>query len=109
MNRISEETETDFNSDHKIRIFGDKVNIKWTQNVYICGDTLQAGFCTSNGLELGLRRGTRLQTHVDFSTILRQGSAVGIVTACGLDDRGIGFRAPKGSRIFSFPYCPDRL
>jgi hypothetical protein len=28
-------------------------------------------------------------------------SSVGIATGCGLDDRGVGFRVPVGSRIFS--------
>jgi hypothetical protein len=34
---------------------------------------------------------------------------VGIATNYGLDDRGIGVRAPVGSRIFSSPRRPDRL
>jgi hypothetical protein len=36
-------------------------------------------------------------------------SAVGIATGYGLDDRGVGVRAPVGSRIFSSPRCPDRF
>jgi hypothetical protein len=36
-------------------------------------------------------------------------SAVGIATAYGLDDRGVGVRVPVGSRIFSSPRRPDRL
>jgi membrane-associated phospholipid phosphatase len=38
-----------------------------------------------------------------------RGSAVGIATGYGLDDRGVGVRVPVGSRIFSSPLCPDRL
>jgi hypothetical protein len=36
-------------------------------------------------------------------------SAVGIATDYGLDDRRVGVRIPVGSRIFTFPQCPDRL
>jgi hypothetical protein len=36
-------------------------------------------------------------------------SSVGIATTYGLDDRGVGFRVPVGSRIFSSPRRPDRL
>jgi hypothetical protein len=36
-------------------------------------------------------------------------SAVGIETGHGLDDRGIGFRVPVGSKILSSPRRPDRL
>jgi hypothetical protein len=34
---------------------------------------------------------------------------VSIVTGYGLDDRGVGVRAPVGSRIFSSPCRPERL
>jgi hypothetical protein len=37
------------------------------------------------------------------------GSAVGIATGCGLDDRGIGVRVLVEERIFTFPYRSDRL
>jgi hypothetical protein len=36
-------------------------------------------------------------------------SAVGAATSYGLYDRGVGFRVPVGSRIFSSPQRPDRL
>jgi hypothetical protein len=36
-------------------------------------------------------------------------SAVGIATAYGLDDRGVGVRGPVESRIFSPQRRPDRL
>jgi hypothetical protein len=36
-------------------------------------------------------------------------SAVGIATGYGLDDRGVGFQVPVGSRIFSPPPRTDRL
>jgi hypothetical protein len=36
-------------------------------------------------------------------------SAVGKATGYGLDDRGVGVRAPVGPRIFSSPRRPDRL
>jgi hypothetical protein len=36
-------------------------------------------------------------------------SVVGIVTGCGLDDRGFGVRVPVGSRIFSSSCRPNRL
>jgi hypothetical protein len=36
-------------------------------------------------------------------------NVVGIATGYGLYDRGVGFRAPVESRIFSFPRPPDRL
>jgi hypothetical protein len=36
-------------------------------------------------------------------------SAIGIATGYGLDDRGVGVRVPRKSRIFSFPPRPDRL
>jgi hypothetical protein len=38
-----------------------------------------------------------------------RGSAVGIATGYGLDDRGVGVRVPVGSRIFSSPSRPDGL
>jgi hypothetical protein len=34
------------------------------------------------------------------------GSVVGIATACGLDDRGVGVRVPVVSRIFSTSFTP---
>jgi hypothetical protein len=36
-------------------------------------------------------------------------SAIGIATGYGLDYRGVGVRAPVGSRIFSSPRRPERL
>jgi hypothetical protein len=36
-------------------------------------------------------------------------SVVGIASGYGLDDRGVGFRVPVGSRILSSRRCPDRL
>jgi hypothetical protein len=36
-------------------------------------------------------------------------SAIGITTACGLDDRGVGVRVPVRSRIFTSGHCPDQL
>jgi hypothetical protein len=36
-------------------------------------------------------------------------SAVGIATVYGLDDRGVGVRAPVEPRIFSSPRRPERL
>jgi hypothetical protein len=38
-----------------------------------------------------------------------RGSAVGIATGYGMDDRGVGFRVPVGSGIVTSPYRPDRL
>jgi hypothetical protein len=38
---------------------------------------------------------------------MSHGSVVGIATAYGLDSRGVWVLA--GSRIFTCPYCPDRL
>jgi hypothetical protein len=38
--------------------------------------------------------------HIHVSTVSRD-SVVGIATSYGLDDRGVGVRAPAGSRIFS--------
>jgi hypothetical protein len=39
---------------------------------------------------------------------MRQDSVVGIATGYGLDDHGVGVRAPVGSRIFSSPRRPDQ-
>jgi hypothetical protein len=36
-------------------------------------------------------------------------SSVGIATAYGLDDRGVGVRVTVGSRNFPSPQCQDRL
>jgi hypothetical protein len=36
-------------------------------------------------------------------------SSVGIATGYGQDDQGAGVGVPVGSRIFTFPYRPDRL
>jgi hypothetical protein len=41
--------------------------------------------------------------------VLSQDSVVGIATAYGLDDRGVGVRVPVGVRIFSSSRRPDRL
>jgi hypothetical protein len=38
-----------------------------------------------------------------------RGSAVGIATGYGLDDRPVGFRVPVGARIFSFPCRADQF
>jgi hypothetical protein len=42
-------------------------------------------------------------------TISSRDSAVGIAKDYGLDDRGVGFRVPVGSKILSSPYSPDRF
>jgi hypothetical protein len=34
--------------------------------------------------------------------------AVDVATGYGLDDRGVGFRIPVGSRIFTFSLSADR-
>jgi hypothetical protein len=44
-----------------------------------------------------------------FLTVVTMVSSVGIAVGCGLDDRGTKIRVPVGSRIFTFPYRPDRL
>jgi hypothetical protein len=36
-------------------------------------------------------------------------STVGVAIGYGLDDRGVAFRVPVGSRIFSSPRRQDRL
>jgi hypothetical protein len=38
-----------------------------------------------------------------------RGSAICIGTCYGLDDRNVGVQVSVGSRIFSFPHCPDRF
>jgi hypothetical protein len=45
---------------------------------------------------------------MDLIYSLRRGmdSVVGIATGYELDDRGVGFRVPVGSSIFSFPCRP---
>jgi hypothetical protein len=45
---------------------------------------------------------------LDWSNYSRD-SVVGIATAYGLDDRGVGVRVSVGSGIFSSPQRPDRL
>jgi hypothetical protein len=40
---------------------------------------------------------------------MRRDSSVGIATGYGLDDQGVAFRVPVGSRIFSSRRRPDRL
>jgi hypothetical protein len=37
-----------------------------------------------------------------------RGSVVDVATGYGLDDRGVGFRVPVGSRIFTSPLRSDR-
>jgi hypothetical protein len=44
-----------------------------------------------------------------FILSMSRGSVVGIATGYGLDERGVGFRVPEESRIFSSPRHPDRL
>jgi hypothetical protein len=52
----------------------------------------------------------KLQFQLTWRIIFRRrSSAVGMATACGLDDRGVEVRVPVGPRIFTSPYCPDRL
>jgi hypothetical protein len=41
------------------------------------------------------------------STAKSRSSAVGIASAYGLADRGVGVRVPVGSRIFTSPYRPE--
>jgi hypothetical protein len=38
---------------------------------------------------------------------MSRGSVVGIATAEGLENRGVGVEVPVGSRIFSSPHHPD--
>jgi hypothetical protein len=38
---------------------------------------------------------------------MSRGSAVGIETGYGLDNRGFGVRVPVGLRIFTSPYLPQ--
>jgi hypothetical protein len=44
-----------------------------------------------------------------YFTAVSRDTAVGIATGYWLDDRGIGFRVPVGSRIFTSPCRPNRL
>jgi hypothetical protein len=44
-----------------------------------------------------------------LSSVQSRSSAVGIATVNGMDDRGIRVPFPVESRIFTFPYRPDRL
>lgn len=45
-----------------------------------------------------------------YKLLLRnQDIAVNMVTGCGLDDWGVGFQVPVGSRIVCSPQHPDRL
>jgi hypothetical protein len=48
-------------------------------------------------------------THFSSKNSKCQDNVVGIVTAYGLDDRGVGVWVPVGSNIFSSPRRPDRL
>jgi hypothetical protein len=41
--------------------------------------------------------------------IVSRGSVVGIASSYGLDDQGIGVRAPVGRMVLTSPYRPDRL
>jgi hypothetical protein len=56
-----------------------------------------------------------MQVHLekqDYSIIFiyrSRVSVVGIATSYELDDRGVGFRVPVGSRILSSSDRPDRL
>jgi hypothetical protein len=42
-------------------------------------------------------------------TLMSCDSVVGTATGYGLDSRGVGFRVPVGSRIFSSPHSLDWL
>jgi hypothetical protein len=46
---------------------------------------------------------------IEFYSVSYCFSGAGMVTGYGLDDRGVGVRAPVGSRIFSSSQRPDRL
>jgi hypothetical protein len=50
-----------------------------------------------------------LQNLYDAYIYKEQDSAVGIATAYGLDDQGVGVRVPVGAIIFTAPCRPDRL
>jgi hypothetical protein len=59
-----------------------------------------------------LRAVTWLRVFISFIAFIfhyKSLSVVGIVTGYGLDDQGVGFRVPVGSRIFSSLRCPDWL
>jgi hypothetical protein len=44
-----------------------------------------------------------------WKKIESQDRAVSITTGYGLDNQGVGVRVPVGARIFTSPYCTDRL
>jgi hypothetical protein len=46
---------------------------------------------------------------MSLNKVMIRDNVVGIATGYGLEDRGIGVRIPVGSRIFTFPYHPDRV
>jgi hypothetical protein len=47
--------------------------------------------------------------HAEVRMLKFQDSVVGIATAYGLHDKGVGVGVPVGSRIFFSPRRPDRL
>jgi hypothetical protein len=52
--------------------------------------------------------GKSMFSHTSYVLMQNRGSIVGIATGYGLDDQGVGVRAPVGARILSSPCRPDR-
>jgi hypothetical protein len=73
--------------------------------------TLHVSACPSSGVQVITVKGSAAHCHAVFFPPIQwassRDSSVGIVTAYGLNDRGVGVRVSIGSRIFSF-FCISR-
>jgi hypothetical protein len=64
----------------------------------------------TSGLTItGLARVYCIYIYIYTYLCVSRDSSVGIATGYWLDDRGVGFRVPVGSRIFSSPRRPARF
>jgi hypothetical protein len=89
--RLTKRTITD-------RLYNDITYLTFTSEIYTY---YSAVLCI-------LRCGSRKYERLSAIHFIR-GRAVFIATGYGLDDRGVGVAIPEGSRIFTYPYRPDRL
>jgi hypothetical protein len=56
-----------------------------------------------------VNRCTLFYKGMENNNVKSHNSAVGIETGYELEDRGVVGQVPVGSRVFTFPYLPDRL
>jgi hypothetical protein len=80
---------------------------KFCYNLFVCNFRIESINLHKNRNELIPKN---MHISIETQNILEAGIAQSVYWLCyGLDDRGVGVRVQVGSRIFSFPHCPDRF